>query len=64
MERERETDKRKSCIFCAVNNCDLYLGTIRVQCHELTDEQATMLRQETAWGCKRYETTDHTENHR
>ena len=43
----------KSCILCT-NPCDYYFHTIALQCHTMLGEDASSLRQATAWGCENY----------
>ena len=47
----------KSCIFCA-NVCDYYFFQMAPQCNELLGEEASNLRQATAWGCEKYKVTN------
>jgi hypothetical protein len=43
----------KSCLFCA-NACDYYFSKIAPECHTMLGDDASNLRQATAWGCEKY----------
>ena len=46
-------DKIKTCLWCT-KSCEYYHKFVQPKCNELLGNEASNLRQATAWGCENY----------